>query len=111
MGIVLLGHYAEVSTQMIASEDNSNYSGGRADVFPNPTRGLINVYLPLSTEGQPSTLSLYNQFGELAYSKPDINTSNSLYHTCDISDLPDGVYYAKLVTKESVRCFKIVKVK
>lgn len=111
LGLAMLGHWAEISTQMIASDDKSSNSGGRADVFPNPTRGALNVFLPSSPSDQAATLSLYNQFGELAYSKQDIHTSNSLYHTCDISDLPDGVYYAKLVTKESVRCFKIVKVK
>lgn len=111
IGYTLLGHYAEISTQMIGSDDKTfdskpNY---RAEVFPNPTRGEFNIFCAPSNEQY--TLSLYNQFGELAFAKQDFCSANAVHIQCDISGLADGVYYAKLVTKESVRCFKIVKVK
>ncbi len=111
LGFAMLGHWADIRMKMIATDDktNDNNPSGRVEVFPNPTRGEFNVFCPPSNEQY--TLSIYNQFGELAYAKQDLCSANSSHIKCDISALADGVYYAKLVTKESVRCFKVAKVK
>jgi hypothetical protein len=58
-----------------------------ANVYPNPTDGMVNV----QTSKSSSSIELYNVIGECLISEK----INHLNHIIDISNYPNGVYFLK----------------
>ncbi|MBL4592661.1 MAG: T9SS type A sorting domain-containing protein [Flavobacteriales bacterium] len=64
-------------------------------VFPNPSVGTINVAL---TEKANTTISVFNMLGEQIF----ISTKNTQLFTVDMNNQPNGVYFVKIKSGDSV---------
>ena len=76
-------------TAMFASVTNiqSNIDEG-IDIFPNPTNGTINI----TSQEKISEIEILNTLGQIAMLMK-VDSDNA---TCNISDLPNGVYFIKI---------------
>jgi len=79
----------------IAPQMHSGFS-----IFPNPTKGNLNINL---AENSPSVLQVTDVSARIV-----INTEINKSCTEDLSQIPDGVYIAKLAQKGSVYVQKLV---
>ncbi len=70
-------------------------------IYPNPTTGIVNFIL-----NQNVKVFLYDQMGKLLLSK-EINNNNQ---NIDISNLKNGIYFAKLVNGNKQDIVKITKI-
>jgi len=61
-------------------------------IFPNPTSGLVNVRLNVSTSAK-ANVDVYNVLGEVVKSVTRSFTSTAQNQTIDLTDLENGVYY------------------
>lgn len=80
---------------------NENENIILADVWPNPSSDILNVEWQ-NTE--LTTVALYNQVGELVYSKSTNNTKLQI----DVSTLAQGLYYLSLLQEENKATVKVV---
>jgi hypothetical protein len=72
-------------------------------MFPNPTKGIINVKLSDNTQGK-TTMSLFDIQGRSIVTK----SAGSLNETIDISHLQDGVYMLSVENGNQKTTKKIV---
>ena len=81
-------------TAMFASVTNiqSNIDEG-IDIFPNPTNGTINI----TSQEKISEIEILNTLGQIAMLMK-VDSDNA---TCNISDLPNGVYFIKIYSSGS----------
>lgn len=72
-----------------------------AVVFPNPATNeiFIQASMPMTA------ISIYNQQGQLV----EIKSGKDLDNRVDISRLPDGVYFVKVVTEHQIHTEKVIK--
>lgn len=75
----------------------------KAAVFPNPTRGLLNILLPVSDK---YTFKVYNCQGILVWSEEYKYGSQ---FTFDFQSLPAAVYYLQVTSSYGKDHFKFVK--
>jgi hypothetical protein len=74
-----------------------NYAPANFDLYPNPAATTFNIRL---TQLSPvAELLLYNNFGQLVTQKSFKNTSQV---TVNVSDLPNGIYFAEIKNDNSV---------
>jgi hypothetical protein len=86
-----------VATGMTTMAGNISFS-----VSPNPTSGALIII----TGGSQSKMAIYNTIGEKVYSLTLINTKNEI----DISGLPAGIYFLKIINEDgSAGVKKIIK--
>ncbi len=71
-------------------------------IFPNPSRGTINIAL---TEKGPSSVEIYSVVGKLVKSTQIQNTQ---LITIDVSDQPNGVYFVNVKTDKGVITKKVM---
>jgi len=85
----------------ISSQGNSNIS-----LFPNPTNGRFSVRIPDNKSVSESIrIEILNITGQKVLSSFVSRESSDF----DISDLPKGLYFAKIFDGETVRIIKIIK--
>jgi hypothetical protein len=70
-------------------------------VYPNPTRGILNVSINRYEDAQ---VILYNMYGERIYQHP----CSSTYQTIDLSSQPNGMYFIHILTKNEEISKKIL---
>ena len=75
-------------------------------IYPNPAKDRINISLPFHNS-QAATLSLISLYGSTI--KSAIIPAGQAIYTLDISDLPSGVYLAKISSIEAANTGKVVK--
>ena len=76
--------------------------GGKANVFPNPTNGIVFVH----AESQPVLeVHVFDIFGKLLFHK---NVSGNEF-SVDLSNYNSGTYILRLVSKTGIETRKIVK--
>ena len=75
----------------------------QASVFPNPTRGPLNIFLPIS---DTYTFKVYNSQGILVWSED--NKPGSRF-TFDLHALPPAIYYLQISSPKGKDHFKFVK--
>lgn len=73
----------------------SNISELEIDIFPNPSKGRLNIFLPKGFEGQ---LLIYDNIGQLKSSQ----TINSTNLDVDLSKAPKGLYYFTFTGSETL---------
>lgn len=72
-------------------------------MYPNPIeRGEVNIELP--GDSYNSTIELLNASGVVVFTGTTDQTTTSL----DISDLPKGIYFVRVVTNEGAKALKLV---
>jgi hypothetical protein len=72
-------------------------------IYPNPTNGLINVYSKENIE----TIEVFNNLGDLIYSKNNTQHSQELYQL-DISGNASGIYMIRLKVNNQIVNHKII---
>ncbi|MFH1320459.1 MAG: PKD domain-containing protein [Bacteroidota bacterium] len=68
-------------------------------IYPNPTEGLITFDIKLK-ETTDVEIQIQNVVGEILHSY-SLGEIQKVMHEVDMSELPNGVYFVKLVTKDS----------
>lgn len=71
-------------------------------VYPNPYNDVINIK---GLTGNETTIQVYDSFGKIAHTKNVISDSYSV----NLSELPSGVYYLKLISEYGTTNYKIIK--
>jgi hypothetical protein len=75
------------------------------ELFPNPTKDIVEIRLPESIEGEVQ-LEVYSANGRLVLSE----TSNaSTNHTLDISEQPAGLYLVRIRSEKILIMKKLSK--
>jgi hypothetical protein len=72
-------------------------------IYPNPTKGLINI----SSKENIETIEVYNNIGDLIYSKINTQHSQELYQL-DISGNASGIYMIRLKVNNQIVNHKII---
>ncbi len=72
-------------------------------IYPNPTTGIC--YVDAVAINSTTNLMVCNTLGTIVYSE-QMTTSK---HRLDLSGLPPGIYYVKIMTNDVVRVGKVVK--
>lgn len=79
------------------------------NVYPNPFNTGFKVDFTMTESGEVST-ELINNNGQLvANNKLQATTGFNSFSFDDVADLPPGVYYLRLIFKESIQRVKLVK--
>jgi hypothetical protein len=85
------------TTGIIVDEKIESYH-----IFPNPTTGILNLQIT----GQPvidNEMMIFDSKGAIVFTK-EVSTLDKI----NISALPDGIYYVKLVLRDKIMTDKIV---
>jgi PKD repeat protein len=90
----------DLNTEIINSVENKAF----IDVYPNPNKGIFNIFL--YKKQYKFDYEILNDLGERVYFKG--NEYNEKIQV-DISNLPNGIYFLKVLTEEKVFIEKIIK--
>ena len=104
------------STSLLAVKDSTqlnsvdeHYSETIGDVaitlFPNPAKGNIFLKIENLDLNLPSILSLYDNNGRLLKTKVSLLEFN----TIDLSYLPPGNYFIKIILSDTISDWKVIK--
>ncbi|SDX56037.1 GEVED domain-containing protein [Aequorivita viscosa] len=95
------GQVEDYTINVLDALGNDDFTLNKITYFPNPTENEINIKsdLPLSK------ITIYDIAGKvIQVIKPDSNNVQ-----LDLSYLSNGIYLAKVITKQEVQTFKIIK--
>lgn len=100
--------YAELNSIPVSNTTNELFSG-QLKIYPNPTSGIITV--ECFTEKRTSVcLELYAATGKLVrIIQLGLFEAGQHHFTIDISDLKQGVYFAKVILNQTTETFKVIK--
>jgi len=77
-------------------------------LFPNPTRGLVHLSVPTTTQSLVR-VDVLNTLGRDMNLEPIRNGSSQSNYTVDLSRMSSGVYFIRTVTNTSVTTQRVVK--
>ncbi len=86
-----------VGIESITGNNNSS-------IYPNPAKDFITIELKNMLQNE-TKISIYNLQGELMINK----TAKSEKVNIDISSLPEGVYFVKIINDKGIKSLKIIK--
>ena len=76
-------------------------------ISPNPSSGIFTIQLS-SGKQQVVSLSIYNSLNNIVYKQDKIQVNGNFKQTFEMTNLPAGVYFVRLDTKESTIVRKLV---
>ena len=86
-------------------EPELNPPQGNLKIFPNPNNGVFTLqFNVMSISG---TLEIYDVMGRLVYK--DYVAAWSQFKKVDVSNMPKGIYFCKIIRKEKSENVKVVK--
>ncbi|KXK46777.1 MAG: T9SS type A sorting domain-containing protein [Bacteroidetes bacterium] len=86
-------------------EPELNPPQGNIKIFPNPNNGVFTLqFNVMSISG---TLEIYDVMGRLVYK--DYVAAWSQFKKVDVSNMPKGIYFCKIIRKEKSENVKVVK--
>jgi len=91
------GHVRVYNTDFLS---NSEYEYTAISIYPNPTKGILNLDLDLKI----STVSIYDATGRIVY-----ENNNPQQEDIDISYLPKGVYFIKINAENKLYTSVLIK--
>ena len=97
---------AEITIYVNDCSGNGNNRISNLNVYPNPTEGLINVFLPDLRE--KVRLSLVSLNGSLIYNKEVKADNNGVFTQIDLSNMAKGVYFLRMYNKNFNETKKIL---
>jgi len=77
-------------------------------VSPNPSNGVFNVSIS-GFENETVNVGVYNTIGEVLMSESATSTNNSIITSFDLSDLPNGVYFIRVIADNGYTVKRIIK--
>jgi hypothetical protein len=80
----------EVTVDVVGIDEPAS-EGINLSIYPNPTSGILNIRI-LRTEGDPSTISIYNILGSKMMELDGSGLQSGQILSLDVSDLPKGLY-------------------
>lgn len=84
---------------------NWNAHSSNFEMYPNPTKGKINIDLKENKTQEEAIIYVYNSIGqELKIIKIKVDENSSL----DLSDLKKGVYFVKLQSSKGISTNKLI---
>ena len=76
-------------------------------IYPNPTRGVLNIEFN-NIDNKISSLSIVNVLGDRIYNE-DLESSTSKYsNQLDLSKYSDGIYFVRFKTKNGFITKKLI---
>ncbi|MFH0866446.1 MAG: T9SS type A sorting domain-containing protein [Bacteroidota bacterium] len=81
----------------------------KMDIFPNPSSGIINIYLSCLQENESAELIIFNSIGAIVYSKKFTATSGCCI-SADMDNKPQGLYVIKVRTAQHIFSGTFVKI-
>ncbi len=84
-------------------------SGNQIKVYPNPTKGIVNIALGSAT-AQTAAITIYNSLGQQLYASSATFTGAKVVEA-DLSAEPPGVYIVHVTSGSSVSAQKVVLAK
>ncbi|HBS86475.1 MAG: hypothetical protein A2W91_19860 [Bacteroidetes bacterium GWF2_38_335] len=97
-----LNYVRVYQTNMNAVNSIAEIAGLNANVYPNPTNGIVYIN---TIEDYPLTISIYNSRGKMMRKVESVEGSLSV----DFSDFAPGVYYLKIEQNSKSEVHKIVR--
>ena len=95
------------NSYVYTSTNVEDISSGFMSVYPNPTRGLINIEFN-NIDNKVSSLSIVNVLGDRIYND-DIDSSIPKYsNQLDLSKYSDGIYFVRFKTKNGFITRKLI---
>lgn len=106
---------ADIEQQNFTATPNITYIADNLNnktisVWPNPCKDLVNITFSNINNNVNSNVLIFNQFGELVLQFDNIEINENIIGI-DLSDLSNGVYYIQIISPDSTRTSKIMKVK
>ena len=96
-----------VETVLLLSDVGFNLStNGSVNVYPNPTKGNLNVNLP-DNKGKGITIIVTNLIGKVVLQNKVVN--NSTGFNLDLSGFDNGIYFVKVIGDGFENSVKVVK--
>ena len=74
--------------------------GNTFSIYPNPANNAFTVSASLNSVSQNATIEMYNNIGQLIYSKGINSDGQSINEVVEINDLPSGIYLVKLFNRD-----------
>ena len=97
---------AQITVIVNDCSDNNNNRRGNLEVYPNPTEGLINIFLPeLRTKLKISLVSLN---GSLMYNREIKADNNGVFTQIDLSRMAKGIYFLRMFNENFSATKKIL---
>ncbi len=75
-------------------------------VYPNPTKGIINADITL-TSTSPLEVSVYNPLGQLVAEQSRSNFNSGII-SFDFKNQPKGIYLVKVVANDQVKVQRVI---
>lgn len=92
----------EIISNSLNNEETDTPIRDQINAFPNPSKGMVTIK---STQKNIKTVTLYSVFGNEVLKRQVSNRST----TIDISNLPQGIYIAKISTSSGIGSIKLLK--
>lgn len=92
--------YSESNTTCFTNVEETANNEKTISIFPNPSNTLINIY----AQSKITSMQIINTLGQICYA----TTLNATPATVDISQLPKGVYFARMVINNLPYTQKII---
>ncbi|MBC8342438.1 MAG: T9SS type A sorting domain-containing protein, partial [Bacteroidetes bacterium] len=75
------------------------------NIYPNPSSGKINFDIPAALD--KLEITIYNTIGQIVYAEQITSQAKSL-KTIDLSEVPKGIYFVGLKSKEKQHFIKVI---
>lgn len=111
---ILTQGYQQPNIYVVTSIQSIGYGNAVISVFPNPTRGILNIKLSNISTAETCNIGITNALGiNCSLSREYFEFANNREVTLDIGDLKLGVYFFSLISKKDnsqVAFFRVVKI-
>jgi len=101
MGSRAYGSLLEVTTGGLSIDEN--FKSNRIIIYPNPSRGLVNIDLNNLKE---VSINIFSICGQLIYRKDVINTTSTYQFQFD---KPAGIYFIEINSNQGKQILKLIK--
>jgi len=82
----------------IATSVNELSLNNNINIYPNPSNGIFNISIEINKISNGS-IDIFNSIGSKVYMK-DLQNNTDLMHTVDLSTMPKGMYFVKIIVNE-----------
>ena len=90
----------DIAITDITAIANLNVGPGVLNLYPNPASGLVNVRLE-NAGTERFTLNIYDIYGRTVYTKVVVPVDGKIVHVTDLSGVPGGVYFVRLISQSN----------